>query len=631
MRDLRCGLSASGWSLCCTSISISLLFFLSILPSRGDTNEWIRAGSGNWDDPTAWSLGILPNSSQSVEITNGVWKAVAINPSTPVDFRDSMTVNSLGIRGAWDTMNTLLLNYAGTDVPLTVLNGVTVQDNARIVSVNSALVVQSGTIIVTNGEILEDGGFIRTTNATMYLQNAVYNLTNGFFDGGEVLLGLPVSAQFNQYGGTAVISALAFGRGASGAGGTYTLYGGNLSLPNGLSIMGDNNAQSHYLQAGGTNRTTTVFLEAGLFGISPSFTLNGGLLTDNDVNMVGDDFGRIIIGQNGGTHIVSNALTIAGGTSHGLPLPSAYVLNGGTLSARTIVLAGHTGDALFIQSNGIAQAELIQADAPSDWGYRTDLSLSGGTLTCSNLFSDTGVNNIDQYSGALTVSNTLSFGGSRDMSGGSFPPIYSGYTFLGGTLFASNIFVGGDWTIGDSSGTPRITNPGTCSLWHTLQISNAVEQLGRFILASNATINLAGSASRLSFANSSGETWAGGAMLTILNWNGNGAGGGPEQLKFGNNQSGLTPGQLSQIHFQISSNFYSAKILNTGEVVPNQPTGASVAFARRGNNLVLSWPSGWFLQSASNVAGHYSDISGATSPYSYNMTQGPQQFFRLRQ
>jgi len=185
---------------------------------------------------------------------------------------------------------------------------------------------------VTNAQIVQDGGLIRTTNATMYLRNADYHLTNGVFEGGTVLLGLPVPARFNQDGGSAVISDLAFGRGPPGAGGTYSLYGGELSLPNGLTIEGDNNASSHYFQAGGTNRTTTVFLEAGLFGVSPSFTLNGGLLADNDVNMVGDDFGAITINHNGGTHSVSNNLSIAGGTSHGQPRPSFYRLNGATCS-----------------------------------------------------------------------------------------------------------------------------------------------------------------------------------------------------------------------------------------------------------------------------------------------------------
>ncbi len=597
--------------------------------AEGGINSWIKPGSGNWDDPAGWSQGALPNSSQSVLITNSGWKAVAINPSTPTDSR---TVGSIGIAGAWDTRNVLLLNYFGTDYPLTVLNGLTLQDNAQIVNFNSGLIVQGGTITITNSQIIQDGGFISTTNSTMYLQRAEYDLTNGVFEGGQVLLGFPVSAQFNQYGGTAVITNLGFGQGSAYAGGHYALYGGELFLPNGLRLLGGNNAYSSYFQAGGTNRTTSVYLEPNLLGSVPGFTLNGGLLSDQDVNMVGDDFGAIYIEQNGGTHSVSNALNIAGGTSHGLPRPSAYHLNGGTLSVNLLNLDGHPGDAWFIQSNGTTVAQKVLANAPSDWAYATDLLLSGGTLTCSNLVASSGVNNIHQYGGSLVVSDTLAWSGSRDRSNGQFPPVYGGYSFLGGTLSASNISIGANLVIGDSSGSPRISNPGTFTLYHVLQISNAVEQLGRFVLGGNSIIDLAGNASRLSFANSSSETWAQGATLVVSNWNGNLGGGGPEQLKFGSNQSGLTPAQLSHIRFRAGypPDFYSAKILSTGEVVPDHVIAPSVTSARQGNNLVLSWPAGWVLQSATNAPGPYSDVPGATSPYSFDMTSAPQQFFRLR-
>jgi hypothetical protein len=165
-----------------------------------------------------------------------------------------------------------------------------------------------------------------------------------------------------------------------------------------------------------------------------------------------------------------------------------------------------------------------------------------------------------------------------------------------------------------------------------LHIGDAAEQLGRFILPSNAVIDLAGRATQLGFANSSGETWAGGAMLVISNWNGNVSGGGAEQLKFGTSQSGLTPAQLSQIRFRAGypPDLYSAKILNTGEVVPDHVIPPSLAFSRQGNNLVLTWPAGWFLQSANNVLGPYSDVPGATSPYTVDTTTGQHEFFRLR-
>src|ERR1043166_1974633 len=152
-------------------------------------NNWIKPGSGDWQDQTAWSLGVLPNSSQSVMITNSGWKAVAINPSTPVNFPGSMTVSNLTIRGATNTENVLLLNYFGTAVPLTVLNGLTLQDDGRIVNFNSGLVVQGGTFLVTNSTIIQDGGFVRATNGPMTLSNSEYDVTNGVFEAGTVALG----------------------------------------------------------------------------------------------------------------------------------------------------------------------------------------------------------------------------------------------------------------------------------------------------------------------------------------------------------------------------------------------------------------------------------------------------------
>jgi len=490
------------------------------------------------------------------------------------------------------------------------------------------LVVESGTITVTNAQIAQDGGFIRTTNATMYLQNAAYQMTNGIFEGGSVLLGFPVLARFNQYGGSVLITNLSFGQGNSAAGGEYSLYGGDLRLPGGLTIMGGNNARSSYFQSGGTNRTTTVFLEPNIFGISPSFTLNGGLLADNNVTLLADNFGSITLQHNGGTHIVSNLLSIAGGASSGAsPKPATYQLNGGTLVVSNIVLNGNQGDAVFVQTNGITQAGQMQSSSGGPFTFfTTRIGLSGGTLGADSL-SVTDGGSLGQSGGLLVISNTLSITGYRQPG----PTIHSRYDFLGGTLIASNINVGGDWVIGDGT-TNRISNPGTVSLSHLLRIDNAVEQLGRFILASNAIVNLAGSASRLSFASSSGQTWTGGATLVVSNWNGNAAGGGAEQLRFGTNQSGLTAAQLNQIRFRIGSEFYSAKILGTGEVVPDQlvPPSGNLVYSRQGNDLVLTWPGGWTLQSSTNVIVPYSDVPGATSPYTINMTLDPQRFFRLR-
>jgi polygalacturonase len=48
-------------------------------------------------------------------------------------------------------------------------------------------------------------------------------------------------------------------------------------------------------------------------------------------------------------------------------------------------------------------------------------------------------------------------------------------------------------------------------------------------------------------------------------------------------------------------------------------------------SLVLQWNNGFTLQTATNVAGGYTDLTGATSPYTNMLSTAPQQFFRLRQ
>jgi hypothetical protein len=546
-------------------------------------NSWINPVSGNWQDATSWSLGVLPANSQSVMITNSGFKAVAINPSTPINFPGSMTVSSLTIQSPTNSKNTLLLNFFGTAVPLTVLNGLTLQDNAQILNFNSGLVVQSGTVTVTNSQINQDGGFINTTGAQMNLSDSVYNLTNGDFEGGSVSLGFPVSAQFNQYGGTVLITNLVFGVSTFGtaSAGTYALYGGILNLPGGLTLLGEDDSFTIYLQAGGTNQTTHVMMEPGILGISPSFTLNGGLLADNDVSIVADYYGTATLTQNGGTHVVTNGVSLAG-AARGIAeaRPGTYQLNGGMLTAGSVSMDSAAGTAAFNQTNGIAQVGEIQAQPASGQAYFVSaVNLSGGTLACSNLsISDGG--DILQTGGELVVSNSLAFSGFVEPG----PRFYSTYTLMAGTLIASNISVGGIWIFGNSS-TNRISNPGTCSLSNTIVMSNAVEQLGRFILPTNAIIYLAGSASRLSFANSSGETWAGGATLVISNWNGNLFGGGADQLFFGSDNSGLTSQQLSQVQFinpaGLTNGTYSAQILSDGEVVPAGGSSSS--------GLVNSW------------------------------------------
>ena len=59
-------------------------------------------------------------------------------------------------------------------------------------------------------------------------------------------------------------------------------------------------------------------------------------------------------------------------------------------------------------------------------------------------------------------------------------------------------------------------------------------------------------------------------------------------------------------------------------------TSPVLSFERNGNDLILTWEGSFTLQSATDVSGPYSDISGAMSPFTNSISATGQMFFRLR-
>ena len=91
---LRYGVLSSGTRLFRSSFSIPFLFFVAIAPGVADTNNWTKPSSGYWEEQAYWSLGVLPDATQSVVFTNADWKALAIGFGTAQNFPQSMQVQS---------------------------------------------------------------------------------------------------------------------------------------------------------------------------------------------------------------------------------------------------------------------------------------------------------------------------------------------------------------------------------------------------------------------------------------------------------------------------------------------------------------------------------------------------------
>lgn len=206
------------------------------------------------------------------------------------------------------------------------------------------------------------------------------------------------------------------------------------------------------------------------------------------------------------------------------------------------------------------------------------------------------------------------------------------FLLSGGELVAQNIQVDGGATFHHRGGA--VINGGTLTLANGTWEANTNKQtLGKLQIGGSqngsSTISFPTGASRLSFANSASISWSADARLTIEHWNGSLTGGGNQQLYFGNDSTGLSSEQLARIRFHNpagAAGTYPATILNTGEVVPTQV----LVSQQTAGGLALSWTPGMILQTSTNVAGPFEDITGPSSyTHTVSFTE-PMRFFRLR-
>src|SRR4029078_12231004 len=146
------------------------------LASAEIINSWQGPTSTNWEAPY-WSFGILPASNQSVFITNSGYKAVGISRMTTENYPASMTVSNLTIGAPDNALNTLLLNYAPTGLPLRVIGQCTLKTNGILMTLYSAVDFDSD-LTIQGGQYIEEGGTALPANRSFYVQNGSVRLTN---------------------------------------------------------------------------------------------------------------------------------------------------------------------------------------------------------------------------------------------------------------------------------------------------------------------------------------------------------------------------------------------------------------------------------------------------------------------
>jgi hypothetical protein len=317
-------------------------------------NNWTNPVSAPWQS-ASWSLGILPAADQTVNITNDGYKAVNIDSATVAGFPDSLTVGNLAVSAPSNALNTLLLNYIGTAVPLKVLDGCVIGTNGTLDNLESRFEVDAanaGKLLLDGGTYFQQGGQA-LVSGPVSVRNGNFNTTNANLTLGNVTVGSGTGspdpytpdAVFTQDGGSIAAQSIDIEQG-----GTYHLISGLLYGINGTTCTG-----CPFVQYGGTNYgdiTTLNYYYRLVGGMAQGNVLtaangtgmvqDGGLLDMKFINVTGTTNWPVLAGSwfNGGT-VHCGTLNIGGNGIVEMRGADFFVTNKFDLHGMEFNVAGH--------------------------------------------------------------------------------------------------------------------------------------------------------------------------------------------------------------------------------------------------------------------------------------------------
>lgn len=195
----------------------------------------------------------------------------------------------------------------------------------------------------------------------------------------------------------------------------------------------------------------------------------------------------------------------------------------------------------------------------------------------------------------------------------------TGYSDTPGTV-PSNLNRNNTW-FGVSGGNNNESTEGAESL--KVQFTGGAGLIGIGTRYTSGQIIISGFASDPGLSDPSGiatgVSYSAGTLSYTFN-----ASASPEVV-VGFTNSAASAGQTLSFHTDgnPASQLTLSRINYTAATAP-----VTLSIAKSGSDVVLTWPNGT-LQSSTNAAAFYSDVSGATSPYT-NSATGTQKFFRVK-
>ncbi len=638
-----------------------------IIQSDDLANYWSKSTSGSWEE-MHWSLGKLPSFQQpAVVMMNPGWKALAVDTNTTAGYPDSLAIRKLVVSAPEGSLNQLLLNYAGLNVPLSVAADLVLGPNASLAAhysrllagnmllnglaeFSAATVGDFGTVVVGEGRagemhisdssirvgaitlgggapgiLNQSGGALHVeTNLTINGQS-IYNLTNGLLEVGTVSLGKESrpgwTGRFTAWGGsTSVTGSVRMGTSplfAADARGEFALVAGSLQTP--IVTFGN----GIFTQLGGTSQIQNLKMPGpDGFGWA-DYALADGTLISELVVIGANPLGYFV--QSGGTHKNTEGIRI-----HGRAIPEHeawgyYRLLGGRLCSPQLQVLG--GD--FSQETGTNETTELMLDLTGTFLLR------GGTLTSSN--------SSIRSSGAIhrqMLSSFVHSNGNHTVL--SRLSVDGRYRIEAGSLNASELQIAPDGELHLKGGSVDVLGKFSMDNGSCL-VQGQNYRLGKLLILRTGALSrfhdgpqvcsfdFQTSPAMVHFLDSHelSAEWSG--FLALKNWRGSIDGGGVHQVCVGMSAQGLDRAQLSRIIFVnpggVLSGSYPARILATGELVPGERPILQMQATPGG--LKLSWTGDYQLFGSSNAQGPFSPLSGVTNPYSVSFI-APQAFFQLR-